>query len=133
MSIDYTKTTKQTSFQSNRWTNFVLILMMICSILFTLLSVIPLNEEIDPHLLIFDPEAAGLFYLSAGLSVFLSISCLLVMYLKKAASKILLSCLLLCMFVSGYRMISIQQYDDDCKHVQSSVCVVEKPKLLPLW
>lgn len=133
MSIDYIKTTKQTFFQSNTWIYSILTLFMICSILFTLLSAIPLNEETDPHLLSFDPEAAGIFYLCAGMSAFLSIFCLLIMYFKKVFSKILLSCLLLCLCVSGYRMISIQQYDDYCKHVQTSLCVVGKPKSFPLW
>lgn len=130
--MDYTKTTKN-SFSRKKWIFSILILLIFCSILFTLLSSIPLNEEIEPDLLSFNPQAAGLFYLSACLSVFLSICGLVIMYLKKISSKVLLSCLLLCLFVSGYRMVSIQQYDDDCIHVQSSVCMVGKPKSLPLW
>jgi hypothetical protein len=108
-------------------------MLMICSILFTLLSAIPLNEETAPDLLSFDPEAAGLFYFSAGCSIFLSLFCLLWMYFKQIFSKVILSCLLFCLSVSGYQMVSIQQYEEYCKHVQSSVCVVEKPKSLPLW
>lgn len=111
----------------------ILIFFVIFAILFTLIAAIPLDEEADPNVLSFDPEAAGLFYLSACFSIILSLIGLFVMYFGKLSSKVILTTIVLCMFISGYRILSLHQYNDHCEHVQSSVCVIGEPRFLPLW
>jgi hypothetical protein len=111
----------------------ILIFLVIFVFLFTLLASIPLDEDTDPNLLSFDPEAAGLFYLSAYFSIFLALTGLFMMYFGKFSSKVILTIIVICMFVSGYRILSLHQYNDHCEHVQSSVCVIGEPSFLPLW
>jgi hypothetical protein len=111
----------------------ILIFFVIFAFLFTLFAAIPLDEESDPNLLSFDPEAAGLFYLSACFSIFLSLIGLFIMHFGKLSSKVILTITVFCLFISGYRILSLNQYNDHCEHVQSSVCVIGKPSFLPLW
>ncbi|MXQ55723.1 hypothetical protein [Shimazuella alba] len=111
----------------------ILIFFVICVFFFTLFAAIPLDEEADPNVLSFDPEAAGLIYLSACISIFLSLIGLFIMYVGKLSSKVILIMIVICLFVNGYRILSLHQYNDRCEHVQSSVCVIGKPSFLPLW
>ncbi|WP_028776394.1 hypothetical protein [Shimazuella kribbensis] len=126
------KLKKEFSFK-RKFIYVVMVLFVICSLLFTLFASIPLDQEADPNLLSIDPESAGLFYLAASFSIFLSLNSLLFMYFAKRSTKISLWLTVLCLFISGYRIISLHQYKNDCEHVQSSVCVIGEPKFLPLW
>lgn len=101
---------------------------------FTLIASIPLQEDVSLSGAIrFDPEAAGLMLFSAWLTLFCGMGDLLFSAWHKKRKKTLLVITALCLLITGYRIVSIHQYDDQCQHVQTSVCIIQHPKALPLW
>lgn len=102
--------------------------------LFTLFASLPLQEDLAlAEGISFDPEAAGLMLFSAWLALFCGLFYLLLAVGHKKWNKTLLVIVVLCLLISGYRVLSISQYNDHCQHVESSVCIIEHKKALPLW
>ena len=105
-----------------------------CALFFALLASIPLQEKLDASTISLDPDITALAYNSAGISLFFSlVHFLIVISRKGAAKKWLLLLTTLCLLISGYRMMAIAQYDDHCQHIESSTCIIEETKPLPLW
>lgn len=107
--------------------------MFICTLFFTLISALPISEKIAPDELSISPQAAGICLFSAYASLFSTGLGLLALFRAKKSVKPLLLLFVLCMLVSGYRILAINQYTDQCQYVESSVCMVGKSKPLPLW
>jgi hypothetical protein len=101
--------------------------------LFTLFASLPLQEDLAlAEGIRFDPEGAGLRLLNAWLAFFCGALFLLFAWRKKRG-KTWLVITVLCLLISGYRILSIGQYHDPCQYVESSVCVIEYKKALPMW